>query len=149
MEKVLATLLTIGDELLIGQVIDTNSAWIAQQLNGIGILVKKRVSVGDDAADIEDALQQAAAESSIVLITGGLGPTADDITKPVLCKYFDSKLVLNEEALDNVKAIFARHNRELIDRNIRQAEVPHNCRVIQNPRGTAPGMWFEKTVLCM
>lgn len=144
MEKVLATLLTIGDELLIGQVIDTNSAWIAQQLNGIGILVKKRVSVGDDAADIEDALQQAAAESSIVLITGGLGPTADDITKPVLCKYFDSKLVLNEEALDNVKAIFARHNRELIDRNIRQAEVPHNCRVIQNPRGTAPGMWFEK-----
>ncbi len=144
MEKIYATIITIGDELLIGQVVDTNSAWMAQRLNETGILLKKRISIGDDAAEIEGAVDAAAKEGPVVLITGGLGPTADDITKPVLCRYFQSHLVMNEEALENVKNIFARFNRPLTERNIKQAEVPANCRVIQNSRGTAPGMWFEK-----
>ncbi len=143
-KHVFATLITIGDELLIGQVIDTNSAWMAQQLNDAGIFVKQRISVGDTADDIVDALNKAASISSIVLITGGLGPTADDITKPVLCRYFGGKLVVDEGALQNVQQIFARMNRPMLDRNLKQAEVPDVCTVIQNKRGTAPGMWFEK-----
>jgi nicotinamide-nucleotide amidase len=144
MEKVYATLITIGDELLIGQVIDTNSAWMAQALNEAGILVRQRISVGDMAPDIVHALEEGAAGSQVVLITGGLGPTADDITKPVLCEYFGGKLVVDAGALNNVKEIFARLNRPLIERNLKQAEVPDVCTVIQNSRGTAPGMWFEK-----
>ena len=83
-------------------------------------------------------------DTPIILITGGLGPTADDITKPVLCEYFGASLVINEEALANVKAIFEKLNRPLIERNLKQAEVPDTCTVIPNKRGTAPGMWFEK-----
>ncbi|HMP93743.1 MAG TPA: competence/damage-inducible protein A, partial [Phnomibacter sp.] len=138
------TIITIGDELLIGQVIDTNSAWMAQQLNGIGMHVKERISVGDVWHDIWVALDDAARQSKLVLITGGLGPTADDITKPLLCTYFGGNMVVNEEALSNVKAIMARLKRPLIERNLKQAEVPDVCTVIQNKRGTAPGMWFEK-----
>ncbi|MCU0335302.1 MAG: CinA family nicotinamide mononucleotide deamidase-related protein [Chitinophagaceae bacterium] len=144
MSKVFASIVTIGDELLIGQVVDTNSAWIAQELNAIGIWVRQRTSVGDVAADIKHALSEAAAQSSVVLITGGLGPTADDITKPTLCEYFGGRLVVDEGALKNVKDIFARLNRPLIERNLKQAEVPDVCTVIPNKRGTAPGMWFEK-----
>jgi nicotinamide-nucleotide amidase len=139
-----ATLITIGDELLIGQVVDTNSAWMAQALNEAGILVKQRVSVGDNAEDIVHALDEASTQSSIILITGGLGPTADDITKPVLCRYFGGEMVVDEGALENVRSIFRRLNRPLIERNLKQAEVPSTCTVIQNKRGTAPGMWFEK-----
>lgn len=144
MSKVFASVVTIGDELLIGQVIDTNSAWMAQELNAIGIWVRQRTSVGDVAADIRQALSEAAAHSSVVLITGGLGPTADDITKPTLCEYFGGRLVVDEGALQNVKDIFSRLNRPLIERNLKQAEVPDVCTVIPNKRGTAPGMWFEK-----
>jgi nicotinamide-nucleotide amidase len=139
-----ASIITIGDELLIGQVIDTNSAWMARALNNIGIWLRRRVAVGDDRHDILKALEEEGRYAEVVLITGGLGPTADDITKPLLAEYFGSKMVVNNEALENVRAIFARLNRPVIDRNIRQAEVPDNCRVIQNKRGTAPGMWFEK-----
>ncbi|HSC55448.1 MAG TPA: competence/damage-inducible protein A [Phnomibacter sp.] len=142
--KVFATIITIGDELLIGQVVDTNSAWMAQQLNEIGVLVKRRISVGDDASEIRFALQEAASISSIVLITGGLGPTADDITKPVLCEYFGGTMVVDDGALQNVQEIFRKLNRPIIDRNLKQAEVPDVCKVVQNKRGTAPGMWFEK-----
>ena len=144
MKKVYVTIVTIGDELLIGQVIDTNSAWMAQELNNAGLLVKERLSVGDNAEDIIHALKEGAASSSVVLITGGLGPTADDITKPVLCEYFGGRLIMDEGALQNVKDIFARLNRPLIERNIQQAIVPDVCTVIPNKRGTAPGMWFEK-----
>jgi nicotinamide-nucleotide amidase len=143
-QNVFATLITIGDELLIGQVIDTNSAWMAQQLNEIGVLVKQRVSVGDNGNDIVYALNEAAKHSSIVLITGGLGPTADDITKPVLCDFFGGTLVVDAGALNNVEEIFKKLNRPMIDRNRKQAEVPDVCTVIANKRGTAPGMWFEK-----
>jgi nicotinamide-nucleotide amidase len=140
-----ASIITIGDELLIGQVIDTNSAWMAQQLNKAGIRVVRRVAVGDVWDEIWNALEEGSKHADIILITGGLGPTGDDITKPLLTKYFDGKLVVDESALQNVKYIFEKVlNRPLIERNLKQAEVPDTCTVIQNKRGTAPGMWFEK-----
>lgn len=144
MDNIYATLITIGDELLIGQVIDTNSAFMAQELNKIGVLVKRRIAVGDNKPDILEALDDAAASSQIILITGGLGPTADDITKPLLCEYFGGRMVTDADALQNVKGIFARLNRPMIERNLLQAEVPDVCTVIQNKRGTAPGMWFSR-----
>jgi nicotinamide-nucleotide amidase len=140
-----ATIITIGDELLIGQTIDTNSAWMAQELNKIGIWVHRRIAVGDVWKDIWQSLEEESRLSDIILITGGLGPTADDITKPLLCQYFGGRLVVNEEALANVKTIFEVYlKRPLLERNLKQAEVPDVCTVIQNKRGTAPGMWFEK-----
>lgn len=140
-----ASIITIGDELLIGQTIDTNSAWMAQELNKIGVWVHRRVAVGDEWKDIWQALDEESRLSQIILITGGLGPTADDITKPLLCQYFGGKMTVNEDALNNVKHIFEHFlKRPLIERNVKQAEVPDTCTVIQNKRGTAPGMWFEK-----
>ena len=144
MEKINASIITIGDELLIGQVVDTNSAWMGQELNKNGIWVAHRVAVGDVREDIWQALDEEFRRSQIILITGGLGPTADDITKPLLCAYFGGRLVIDPGALDNVKKIFTRLQRPLIDRNLQQAEVPDTCTVIPNRRGTAPGMWFEK-----
>ncbi len=143
--KISASIITIGDELLIGQTIDTNSAWIAQELNKIGVWVKRRVAVGDNREDIWQALDNETLESEIILITGGLGPTADDITKPLLCDYFGGKMIVNEQVLEHVKAIFRKLNRPLIDRNLKQAEVPDVCDVILNKRGTAPGMVFRKS----
>jgi len=139
------SIITIGDELLIGQVIDTNSAWMAQELNKYGFRVKHRVAVGDVWDEIWNALDEEQLQSDIILITGGLGPTADDITKPLLCKYFEGELVLNEAALENVRYLFEEvFKRELTERNIKQADVPNTCTVLQNSRGTAPGMLFEK-----
>ena len=111
--KIFASIITIGDELLIGQTIDTNSAWMAQQLNKAGIRVVRRVAVGDVAEEIRQALDEEQQHADIILITGGLGPTADDITKPLLCKYFDGKMVVNEEARQNVLNIFT----QLLDAN--------------------------------
>jgi len=144
MENVVASIITIGDELLIGQVVDTNSAWMAQMLNKCGIWVTHRVAVGDSREDILSALDEESRRASIILITGGLGPTADDITKPVLLEYFGGKMVVNEMALANVRGIFEKLKRPMIGRNLQQAEVPDTCTVIPNKRGTAPGMWFEK-----
>ncbi len=141
-----ASIITIGDELLIGQTIDTNSAFIAQELNKAGIWVKRRVAVGDVWDDIWLALDEESKEASIILITGGLGPTADDITKPLLCKYFGGKLIVNEEVLAHVKYLFEKVFRRpgpMLERNLKQAEVPDTCTVLHNERGTAPGMWFE------
>jgi nicotinamide-nucleotide amidase len=143
-QKISASIITIGDELLIGQTIDTNSAWMAQELNKIGVWVKRRVAVGDNRQDIWQALDNETLESEIILITGGLGPTADDITKPLLCDYFGGKMIVNEEVLQHVKNIFRRLNRPLIERNLKQAEVPDVCEVLMNERGTAPGMLFRK-----
>lgn len=137
-------IITIGDELLIGQTIDTNSAWIAQQLNKEGIHVKRRIAVGDERNAILNALDESIPHADIVFLTGGLGPTADDITKPLLCEYFGSKLVVNETVLLHVKQIFSKRNRPFLERNLKQAEVPDNCQVLFNRMGTAPGMWFEK-----
>ncbi len=146
MEKVFASIITIGDELLIGQVIDTNSAWIAQELNKLGIQVKHRVAVGDIWEDIWQALDDEAKRASIVFITGGLGPTADDITKPLLCKYFDGKMIVHQPTLDHVTNIFENIlKRPMIERNAKQAEVPDVCTVLINEKGTAPGMLFNKS----
>ena len=139
-----ASIITIGDELLIGQVIDTNSAWMAQELNKAGIRVVRRVAVGDVWDEIWTALDEEQKQADIILITGGLGPTADDITKPLLCKYFDGKMIVDESAKQNVIEIFAKLNRPIIDRNLKQAEVPDVCTVLLNKRGTAPGMLFNK-----
>lgn len=147
MKNVNASIITIGDELLIGQTIDTNSAWIGQELNKIGVWLKRRVAVGDVWDDIWDALDAESKESDIIIITGGLGPTADDITKPLLCKYFGGKLILNEDVLTHVKYLFEKVYRRpgpMLERNLKQAEVPDVCTVLHNARGTAPGMWFEK-----
>jgi nicotinamide-nucleotide amidase len=139
------SIITIGDELLIGQVIDTNSAWMAAELNKYGFWVCRRVAIGDSREEILKALDEESGHADVILITGGLGPTADDITKPVLCEYFKTALIVNEEALENVKNIFNKILlRPLIERNLKQAEVPASCIVIQNKRGTAPGMLFEK-----
>ena len=140
-----AVIVTIGDELLIGQTIDTNSAWIASALNKIGINIEKRIAIGDNWNQIWDCLEKENQDNSLVLITGGLGPTSDDITKPLLCKFFNGKMIVDEAALANVKNIFENIlKRPLLERNLKQAEVPDTCNVIQNARGTAPGMWFEK-----
>ncbi len=145
MEKVFASIITIGDELLIGQVIDTNSAWIASELNQIGILLKHRIAVGDNREDILEALETEGNKSKIVIITGGLGPTADDITKPVLCEYFGGKMILHEPTLAHIRTIFEKVlKRPMIERNQKQAEVPDVCTVLMNEQGTAPGMLFEK-----
>ena len=139
------SIITIGDELLIGQVIDTNSAWMAQELNKAGIKVNRRVAVGDDWNEIWKALDEESANANVILITGGLGPTADDITKPLLCEYFNGKMIVSQEALDNVIHIFENiHKKPVTERNLKQAEVPDTCKVIVNTRGTAPCMWFEK-----
>src|SRR5690348_14014630 len=105
-QPVNASIITIGDELMIGQVIDTNSVWMAQQLNLEGIWVKRRVAVGDDRDEIWRALDEESRHSKLILLTGGLGPTADDITKPLLCEYFNSTLVTNQEVLDHVRHLF-------------------------------------------
>ena len=139
------SIVTIGDELLIGQTIDTNSAWMAQELNKAGFSIHRRVAIGDTWDDIWNCLKEEEEKNDIILITGGLGPTSDDITKPLLCDYFGGKLVIDEAAKENVVEIFTKKlNRPLLERNLKQAEVPDVCTVIQNKRGTAPGMWFEK-----
>ena len=141
------SIITIGDELLIGQVIDTNSAWMAQELNKAGIWVKRRVAVGDSWNEIWQALGEESKHADIILITGGLGPTADDITKPLLCEYFGGKLIVDEKVLTHVKYLFEKifkRTPPFLDRNLKQAEVPDTCTVLHNARGTAPGMWFEK-----
>ncbi|HLD53902.1 MAG TPA: competence/damage-inducible protein A [Sediminibacterium sp.] len=145
MNKIYASIITIGDELLIGQVIDTNSSWIAQELNKAGILVKNRVAVGDNREDIWQAIDDAISKSTLVLITGGLGPTADDITKPLLCDYFGGKMVMDQATLDHVTYIFKEIlRRPMIERNTLQAQVPDVCTVLKNEKGTAPGMLFTK-----
>lgn len=145
MEKVFASIITIGDELLIGQVIDTNSAWIAQELNKMGILLKHRVAVGDVREDIWQALDEESRQVKLVIITGGLGPTADDITKPLLCDYFGGKMVVHQPTLEHITHIFENLlKRPMIERNAKQAEVPDVCTVLLNKQGTAPGMLFTK-----
>ncbi len=139
-----AEIITIGDELLIGQVIDTNSAWMATRLNELGISVKQITSISDNRCHILTALKEAAQRASVILITGGLGPTKDDITKETLCEYFDTKLVFSELAYEDVQRLFRKRGLPVTDLNRRQAMVPENCTVLPNHNGTAPGMWFEK-----
>lgn len=139
----LAEIITIGDEILIGQVVDTNSAWMGQELNKIGVSVKQITSVSDQAEHIKQALDEAQQRADLILMTGGLGPTKDDVTKLTLSNYFNMPLRRDEATLAHVTDIFARLNRPMIEANIKQADVPDGCTVIQNKNGTAPCMWFE------
>lgn len=138
-------IITIGDELLIGQVIDTNSAWMAKELNRLGISVRQITSVSDKAEHIKSALDLAAVESRVIIMTGGLGPTKDDLTKNTLCDYFETSLRFDEMVYADVKKLFEERGFEVTETNRLQAMVPLNCIVLRNARGTAPGMWFEKS----
>ena len=140
---ILAEIITIGDELLIGQVIDTNSAWIGQKLNEIGIKVKQITSISDDKSHILNSLSEAKKRADIILITGGLGPTKDDITKKTLCDFFKTELVFHEPSFRIIEEIFSSRGRSITDTNRHQALVPANCEVLLNKNGTAPGMWFN------
>ena len=137
-------IITIGDEILIGQIVDTNSAWMAVELNKAGFHVAQITSVHDDAQHIIEALDNALTRATIVLFTGGIGPTKDDITKQTLCKYFDTKLVFNEEVHRNIEHLLRNRQRAMNELTSSQAMVPENCIVIQNPVGTAPVTWFDK-----
>ena len=139
-----AEIISIGDELLIGQVINSNQAFIAEKLNSVGVFADRMTTVGDDEQEILNAFQKAFTTHEIITVTGGLGPTHDDITRAVVCKFFNSDLVLNNEALANVKRIFARLSTSPRKVNEDQALVPRNCTVIQNRLGTAPGYFFER-----
>jgi nicotinamide-nucleotide amidase len=138
-----AEIITIGDELLIGQVIDTNSAWIGQQMNLIGVRIQRITSISDNAPEILTNLNDALRRSEIVLITGGLGPTRDDITKQTLCEFFKTKLVFNPEAYNDIEGFFKRKGLAITELNRQQAMLPEACITIKNPIGTARGMWFE------
>ena len=140
-----AELITIGDEILIGQTIDTNSAWMGKELNALGIQVSQITSIKDERNAIRSAILAAEKSAAkIILITGGLGPTKDDITKHVLCEYFETELVRNEEVLAKIQAFFKSRGREMLESNNMQADLPKACTVLLNDMGTASGMWFEK-----
>jgi nicotinamide-nucleotide amidase len=138
-----AEIITIGDEILIGQIVDTNSAWIGTQLNFAGIKVKQISSVSDDREHILKALKEAENRADLILITGGLGPTKDDITKKTLAEYFRVGMVQHVETENMIRDFFAKRGKALTELNKKQAEVPENCEVILNHNGTAPGMWFN------
>lgn len=144
MKQITAELLTIGDEILYGQIVDTNSQWMSVELTNIGVKIVRKTSVGDQEQEILAAFSEAEKRADIVLITGGLGPTNDDITKPCLAKYFNCGLEINQEALAEVTEFFKSRGRELTEMNRQQAALPTACTKITNPVGTAPGMWFEK-----
>ena len=137
-------IITIGDEILIGQIVDTNSAWMAVELNKTGFEIAQITSVHDDADHITSSLESALKRADIVLFTGGIGPTKDDITKQTLCRYFDTKLIFNNEVYANIEQLLKNRQRAINELTKSQALVPENCVVIQNPVGTAPITWFEK-----
>jgi len=137
-------IITIGDEILIGQVVDTNSAWMAQQLNLIGAKVERIVSISDAHSQIVSAVAVAESRADVVLITGGLGPTKDDITKIALADHFNCGFTFHEEIAEHIARLFARFGKPLTDLNRLQAELPSACKPLQNHLGTAPGMWFER-----
>lgn len=139
-----AEIITIGDEILIGQIVDTNSAWIAQQLNLLGIKITQITSISDTEEAIYSSVNQSINRCDIVIVTGGLGPTSDDITKPTLCKFFGGSLVLHKPSLEIIKGIFGKRGLQVTESNRKQAEVPSSCEVLLNKNGTAPGMLFRK-----
>lgn len=139
-----AEIISIGDEILIGQVINTNASWIATELNSIGIEVYQITSVSDNSGHITHALTDASKRADIVLITGGLGPTKDDITTQTLCEYFNTKLVFNQRVYKDLEHLFSIRGYKVSKLNRKQAEVPESCTPLRNIHGTAPGMWFEK-----
>lgn len=143
MSAIYANILTIGDEILYGQITDTNSQWISAELDKLGFRVKKKISIGDQKDIILQTLKESLAEVSIVIITGGLGPTNDDITKKTIAEFFNVSMNRNQEVFDYLKAYFEKRGREFAPLNQTQADLPANAQVIPNTRGTAPGMWLE------
>ena len=137
-------IINIGDELLIGQVVNTNAAWMAEQLNLSGFRVHQVGVIGDSRQHILQALAEAEKRVEVVLISGGIGPTKDDITKHTLCEYFNTRLIFNEDAYRDVEELFARRGYQVTELNRQQAELPESCTGIPNKLGTARGMWFEK-----
>lgn len=143
-KKVSVEIITIGDEILIGQIVDTNSAWMAVELNKAGFEIAQITSIHDDEQHIIDSLDSALTRADVVLVTGGIGPTKDDITKQTLCKYFDTKLIFSQNVLTNIEQLLANRQSALNELTYAQAMIPENCTVIMNPVGTAPITWFEK-----
>ncbi len=144
MKPVFAEILSIGDELLFGQTLDTNAHWISGELSKVSIRVTRRTTIGDQEDEILLAVAEAEKRADIILMTGGLGPTNDDLTKPCLAKYFNTPLVMDEESLRHVTEFFVSRGKELTEVNRQQAALPQACTPISNPIGTAPGMWFER-----
>lgn len=139
-----AEIITIGDEILYGQILDTNTQWISIELDKIGISIIQKTSVGDNKADILRAFAEAESRADVILVTGGLGPTNDDITKSCFCEYFACGEAIDEDALVAVTDFFAKRGRELTSVNRLQASLPTACKAIANNNGTAPGMWFDR-----
>ena len=139
-----ATIITIGDEILIGQIVDTNSVSIAKHLNAAGIVVREKLSIGDDRAQIVGAVERSLAAAEVTVVTGGLGPTKDDITKKTLAELFHSKMHYDQRVADHVEKMLTERGIEFNDLNRSQAMVPDCCTVLFNAHGTAPGMWFER-----
>lgn len=139
-----AEIITIGDEILIGQTVDTNSAWMAKQLNAIGVDIGQITSIRDARPNILESLHEATKRADIIIMTGGLGPTRDDITKQVLCEYFETELVRDAEVLTRIETFFQSRGRDVIESNRQQADLPKACTILDNFVGTASGMWFEK-----
>ena len=139
-----AEIINIGDELLIGQVINTNASWMAKQLNEAGIEVLRVIAISDKREEIIHALNDSGNRADVILLTGGLGPTRDDITKKVLAEYFQSDLVFNEKVFEHIKTLLSKRGFDVSKLRTEQAEIPANCKALPNEHGTAPGMWFEK-----
>jgi len=137
-------IINIGDELLIGQVTNFNASWMAEQLNKNGIEVIRINVISDTEIEIMNALKDAEKNADLIILTGGLGPTNDDITKETLCKYFNTHLIFDEDAFKNIESLFKNRGFAMTELNHKQAEVPANCKVISNSEGTAPGLWLEK-----
>ena len=138
-----ATILTIGQEILIGQVVDTNSAWIASKLNEVGINVQLITSIPDEHAVIVRTIKELLKTNGLVIVTGGLGPTSDDVTKPALCEIFSCGLTTHTDTLNHIKNLFSSRGLPVTELNEKQASIPECCEVLSNQIGTAPGMWFN------
>jgi nicotinamide-nucleotide amidase len=139
-----AEIIIIGDEILIGQTVDTNSAWIGEALNRRGFDIVRKITIHDNQQDILGALNEIGTGTDVIITTGGLGPTSDDITKQTLCEFFGTKLVPNRVVLDMIEKMMKHRGIPMNENNRKQAEVPESCRVLTNAVGTAPGLWFEK-----
>lgn len=137
-------IISIGDELLIGQTLNTNAHWIAAELDKIGFTIRQQTSISDNKEHIIETLSNVLKKSDVVLITGGLGPTNDDLTMPVLNEYFGGKLIVDAAVYEDIERLILERGFEMNENNKRQALVPDNCKVIRNPNGTAPGLWFER-----
>lgn len=139
-----AIIITIGDEILMGQILDTNSRYMAKRLTDIGVEVVEMLTIPDKRDEIFETVDYAMEQSDLVLVTGGLGPTKDDVTKKVLADFFGTRLVFNEQAMEWLEELLRHRNLPMNEGNRSQAYLPENCRVLHNFKGTASGMWFEK-----